>query len=438
MPKQKKLWSRMVEESGVRVRLFSRDGSRMIWYSIVKRREEYTDASGRVKRRTVKVEKSLETTSRGLAEERARELAAKIAEARLTGVRADTLTLGQLFDQYRRHKLPILSGAWARSATTRATLFLEAWGRELNVADIDHTRVALYCRKRRNLEVVSPGLEPDADGARRRGYREPQPVGDGALNAELRWLNSALNWACEFKTSGRSLLDRNPLPTNTTKRREIGWPTERNPRRPIASHERYTATMSHADDVDDAGRLRCILSLARFTGRREAAICKLWASDVLLSEDRIRATLAAEGMDERLAEHMPHGALRWRAETDKQGLLFVTPISADTRAELDIYLRGSPRVGDVPLFPAPRDPSKPIRRETAAKWLLRAERLAGQPKVKGGVFHPYRRLFASERRGLPDVDVAAAAGWKDPATMKKSYQQADAAGVLSAVLGRSE
>ena len=95
-------------------------------------------------------------------------------------------------------------------------------------------------------------------------------------------------------------------------------------------------------------------------------------------------------------------------------------------------------MGGVPRCPAHRDPAKPSRRETAAKWLLRAERLAGQPKVKGGVFHPYRRLFASERRGLPDVDVAAAAGWKDPATMKKSYQQADAAGVLSAVLGRSE
>ena len=418
MPKRKN-WSTTVEESGVRVRVYQRPGSSRLWYSIVR-----PDGS--------KIRKSLETSSRQLAEERARAIARSIAKAQLTGVTPETLTLGQLFDQYRRHKLPTLSGAWARSAETRIHLFEKAWGRDLAVRAVDQTRIMLYCQKRRNLEVVSPGLEPDEDGKRRRGYRKPRPVRDGALAGEFRWCHSAFAWGCGFtKPNGDKLLSSNPLAGEE-------WPTEKNPRRPIASHERYTATMSHVDDVDDAGRLRCILSLARFTGRREAAICKLWASDVLLSADRIRSALAAEGMDERRAEHMPHGAVRWRAETDKQGLLFVTPISADTRAELDHYLRGSPRVGDVPLFPAPRDPSKPIRRETAAKWLLRAERLAGQPKVKGGVFHPYRRLFASERRGLPDVDVAAAAGWKDPATMKKSYQQADAAGVLSAVLGRSE
>lgn len=138
-------------------------------------------------------------------------------------------------------------------------------------------------------------------------------------------------------------------------------------------------------------------------------------------------------MDERIAEHMPHGAIRWAAEHDKQGLLFISPISAKARAELDKYLRRSPRMGPVPLFPAPRGGSKSIRRETAARWLLKAEKLAGLPKIKGGVYHPYRRLFASERRHLPDLDVAAAAGWKDPATMKKSYQSADPAGVLSAV-----
>ena len=55
------------------------------------------------------------------------------------------------------------------------------------------------------------------------------------------------------------------------------------------------------------------------------------------------------------------------------------------------------------------------------------------PKLVGGVFHPFRRLFASERRHLPDIDVAAAAGWKDPETMRRAYQRTDAAGILQAV-----
>lgn len=425
MPKRKKQWSVMVEESGVRIRVFARPGSSRLWYSITR-----PDGS--------KVRKSLKTSSRAVAQERAKAIALEVAEARLTGVTPDTLTVGQLFDQYRRHKLPTLEGAWARSAQARMRLFEKAWGRDFSVRAVDQTRIATYCKKRRDLEVVSPGLEPDEDGKRRRGYRKPHPVRDGALDAEFRWLHSAFAWACDFvKPNGDNLLANNPLPKSPARRREIGWPKEQNARRPVASHERYTATMGHVDDIDERGRLRCILALARLAGRRESAICNLLASDILLSAERIRETLAGEGDDEARAQHMPFGAIRWRAETDKQGLLFVTPISEDARSELDLYLRRNPRVGDVPLFPAPKDPSKSIRRETAAKWLIRAEQLAGQPKVRGGVFHPYRRLFASERRHLPDIDVATAAGWKDPATMKKSYQQADPAGVLSAVVGRN-
>ena len=68
-----------------------------------------------------------------------------------------------------------------------------------------------------------------------------------------------------------------------------------------------------------------------------------------------------------------------------------------------------------------------------AKWFLNAEKLAALPKVAGGVFHPYRRLWATERKHLPDVDVCAAGGWRDPKTMHQSYVQADPATVLSVV-----
>jgi hypothetical protein len=71
----------------------------------------------------------------------------------------------------------------------------------------------------------------------------------------------------------------------------------------------------------------------------------------------------------------------------------------------------------------------------AKKWLLRAEKRAGLPKLKGGLWHPYRRLWASERKHLPDVDVAAAGGWKDTRALKLSYQKADPATVLKVVEG---
>lgn len=305
---------------------------------------------------------------------------------------------------------------------------LDAWGRGLDVLDLSQSHVDRYCQLHRSLEVVAPGLRLNEDGSRPVGYREPKPVQDGALDAEFRWLASALNFAVQHRASGHRLLAENPL-------KGLQTPKEKNPRRPVASHQRYMATIEHADTVDPDGRFRCILALARFTGRRESAIYQVGASDLLLSADRVGRALAEAGMDERLAEHMPHGAIRWAAGSDKQGLLFVSPISRQAREEVERYLQKNPRVGDVPLFPSPADAERPISREMAAKWLARAEKLAGVPKLKGGAFHPYRRLWASERKHMPDVDVAAAGGWKDTQALRLSYQHADPATVLRVVEG---
>ena len=421
-PKKPKHWSKILEEAGQRIRVYERPGSGALWFSVMQ--------GGK------KARKSLQTGDRTLAEQRARAIARELARAHLTGedLRCG-ITLGQLFTQYHLHHIPTLSAARQCEAEARIEMFTEAWGADMSVADVGAAHIKAYCRKRRSLEIISRGRKTGPEGRRSRGYRTPQPVRDGGLDAEFRWLNSVFNFAAEFKVNGRALLSSNPLPAQAKKRREIGWPKEKNPRRPVASHQRFLETMEHVETVDPDGRLGCILALARFTGRRESAICAIRASDLLLSEERIRAALAEAGLDERRVRHMPHGAIRWAAENDKQGFLFISPISADTAAALETYLRQNPRVGDVPLFPAPRDHSKPIRRDTAAVWLVRAEKLAGLPKLKGGVFHPYRRLWAMVRKSLPDIDVAAAGGWTDTQALTLIYQEADPVGVLLAVNG---
>ena len=344
-----------------------------------------------------------------------------------------SLTLGNLFAMYQRHHLPTLSDARQREAQARMTMFADAWGRDLRVADVDASCVKVYCRMRRSLEIIAPGCRLTNEGKRKVGYREPKPIRDGGLDAELRWLNSVFNFAVDHRVDGKPLLDRNPLPKGSKKRRSIGWPKERNPRTPEASHHRFLATMKHVKEVDPAGRLGCILSLARFTGRRESSIVSLRASDLLFNEERIRSALAEGGMNEGLVSSMPHGAIRWVAEHDKQGVLSVTPINRDAREAVDAYLRRTPRVGALPLFAAPKDTARHVSRHTAAKWLLRAEKLAGQAKFAGGVFHPYRRLWATERRHLPPHDVAAAGGWTDTQALTLIYQKATPAGVLAAV-----
>ena len=266
-----------------------------------------------------------------------------------------------------------------------------------------------------------PGaLAPHLDG------REATGVRDGTIDGDFRWLRSVFNFARHHKIAGRPVLSVNPL-------EDLVWPKEKNPRKPIASHERYTRTQEHTDTVDPEGRLRCILALARLTGRRESAICGLRASDVLRDDVAVAKELAEAGMDERIASHMPHGAIRWSAERDKEGSLFIAPLSEQAREELDRYLRKNPRVGDVPLFPAACNGQRTMRRDVAARWLLKAEKMAELPKLQRGVYHPYRRLWASERKALPSKDVAHAGGWKDIETMLGSYVQSDAATVLRVV-----
>ena len=259
-------------------------------------------------------------------------------------------------------------------------------------------------------------------------HRTRKVVRAGTVNSDFQWLSSVFNWARKHKVEGHRLLQDNPL-------HDVDWATEQNVRRPIASHERYTKTLEHVDAVDRGGRLRCILTLARHTGRRENAICQLRASDILRTEKDVGAALSALGLDERQAQYFPNGSIQWRAETDKTGRYTVTPIRQDVREAIESYLRKDPRVGDVPLFPAPKDDTKPIRRDLTARWLLKAERLAELPKLAGGQFHPYRRLWATERKDLPVQDVAAAGGWKTVETVQRLYQLADGATTLAAVQG---
>jgi hypothetical protein len=393
--------SSAIEESGVRVRIFRRGVH--FWLDV-----RYDDKRSRV---------SAGTEDREVAESNARALAKEIATQQLLGVSSDNLTLGQLFAAYDQNKGYGLEGQWKRAIETRRKLFLTAWGESTPVTAISQTSVDAYSAARRKRFA-----EKLVDG-------KPRVLRDGALDCDFRWLSSVFNWGTRHKLpNGKRLLTHNPL-------HDCKWPREKNIRRPIASHDRFLRTLEKADRVDPRGRLRAILSLARYTGRRESAIIELRASDILLSRERLATELAAAGMDERLVDHMPHGAIRWSAESDKQGVLHITPISTDVRTELERYFAANPRgLSDVPLFPSVEHSDQPLSRSVATKWLVKAEKLAELPKLTGGIYHPYRRLWATERKNLPDVDVAAAGGWTGVKAMRLAYQQSTPTGVLAAVL----
>lgn len=60
-------------------------------------------------------------------------------------------------------------------------------------------------------------------------------------------------------------------------------------------------------------------------------------------------------------------------------------------------------------------------------WMLQAEESAGVEPFEGGVWHPYRRRWGTDRKHLPDEDVAAAGGWASAEAMNRSYAQAETA-----------
>jgi integrase len=256
------------------------------------------------------------------------------------------------------------------------------------------------------------------------GEADRTPVRTRSVEADLKWLRWVFNWAAKWRTpQGHYLMRENPV-------RGYEIPTEKNPRRPVASQDRFEAIRKVSDDHQmelrwNGGReqqrsyLSELLDIVNGTGRRISAVCQLRYHDLRLAEG-------------------PYGSIRWPADTDKQGRETVVPMSPQVRRAIDRCTQDRPGIGSAPLFPSSKDPAEPMTRHLADKWLREGEQLAGLVPQKGSLWHAYRRKWATERKHLPDVDVAAAGGWKNTVTLRTAYQQADAATILRVVLEAGE
>ena len=60
------------------------------------------------------------------------------------------------------------------------------------------------------------------------------------------------------------------------------------------------------------------------------------------------------------------------------------------------------------IFAGERTLDQPMDRHLFDKWLHVAERKAKVPQLEGGLWHPYRRKCATERKNHSLKDVAAA------------------------------
>lgn len=193
----------------------------------------------------------------------------------------------------------------------------------------------------------------------------------------------------------RYLLSFNPL-------KGVRLPREKNPKRPVETYDRYLRLMTVAGEADS--RLPLALTLAESTGRRVGAILKLRRSDLDL-------------------DRLPHGRIRFRAEHDKTGHEQWVPLGAEARRMALAHLTS---VASAEwLFPGDRKPEKPVCVSVMSRLLRVAYEEAKLPTLEGGLWHPWRRKWATERKGMPIKDVADAGGWQDTATLLESYQRSD-------------
>ncbi len=401
MPRRRKLWMYSAGRRGRRVVVYEREPGG----NIQARTWDRHACGGRGGMRRL----SLGHTDRERAKEYAEEQAALLARGRAE-LQAGRVTWDRLFRLYLRHQTPEKAKPSRKNDERAAVMWLAFLGPQSEPSKLRPQEWQSFIRLRRSGAIDARGCAvPEGDRS---------PVRDRTVEYDLKWLRAALNWGCRWRDQeGRPLLREDPA-------RGLEIPRERSPRQPVASTDRYEALLRAMQEAASAGDyrmslLRDLFVIVAGTGRRLSAVCQLTYADLQL-------------------DSYHHGAIRWPAATDKTGRESVVPMAPEVRAAVDRILRERPGIGSAPLFPSCSDASLPVSRHLADKWLRAAEVLAGLEPQEGSLWHAYRRGWATCRKHLPAVDVAAVGGWAGPHTLQLVYQKADPETMLQVVLGGNE
>ncbi|WP_420449776.1 tyrosine-type recombinase/integrase [Candidatus Palauibacter sp.] len=291
----------------------------------------------------------------------------------------EPLTLDRLFDIYGEEVTPAKSERSQRYDRVATKMFVGFFGKGRKPATLSRRDWDRFIQARRAGKI----------GPSRR------PVSDRTIEYDLRFLLAVLNWAARSRDEdGRLFLDSNPL-------RGLKVPKEKNPTRVVLMEAEYEALLQASTAMD--WRFRVALVIAHETGHRIGAIRQLRWSDI--------DTEAA--------------VIRWRGEHEKTGYGHRTPVTAEVLAVLQEARTHNPGIGDVPLLPAPANPSTCISRSLARGWWKKAEGLARLEPRRGRGWHSLRRKFASDLMNQPLKVLCELGGWKTARTVLQCYQRAD-------------
>src|SRR6202022_255996 len=292
-----------IGERGCRVRLFekTRGGGfhRAVWIA----------GAGEDRR-------SMNTTDREEALRLGRLLLAEVLKGEGQALPRTPLTLGELWRRYSSECAEYLDNRERTrdDSEARSRILLGYFGEDFRVEDFSRDHQRAFERARQAGGIVT--TKGDVMGKTRARSAES----DTAL------LHAMLQWATTVRMpSGAFLLQRSPL---------LGVKRihEKNKKQPVATWERYEATVAamqklHADSEDD-DRLRWVrmelaLFLAERTGKRLGSIRQLRWEDF--------------GFERQV--------VYWRAEADKKGYKWEVPMPADFFEAVRTFQRAIGAVG---------------------------------------------------------------------------------------------
>lgn len=397
------LWTYTAGRHGHKVRVYQREDRKNLYVSVWEQGRE--------------VKRSLGHSDTQRAMDYADDLSGELRKGEKV-VGTEKPTVARVFALYQEHRTPD-KGSYSQKADARhATLWTHVLGAGFDLSTLSRRQWDAFLRNRRSGAISAKGRPVPA--------KKRREVGERVLEKDCAWLRAVCRWATEFRDeNGCLLLERDPT-------RGLDMPKEKNPARPVATHDRVDAIRSvyHRVQMQVGGRLvesylPEVFEIVVGTGRRISAVCSLRMEDLELDP----------------TERTPWGAIVWPEDTDKMARRWRCPISAHVRKALEAATtkrarRG--RVGAGPLFPSAEDPDRPIDYGDAATWLRSAEKLAGLESQDGSLWHAYRRLWASSRKDLPDVDVAQAGGWASLEALKMAYQRPDDETMLRVVTHDAE
>lgn len=412
---KKGTWTCSLGKRGLRVRLFEKRKDGMFY------RATWIPGKGRSIA-------PLHTFDRSEAER----LGTKLLGAMLQGVSPEQgpVHLGELWSRFESDNGEFLNNKprTRADAEMRARVLKAYFGEDFDVRHLTsrHQHEYTQARQRGGIRVSERYVT--------------KPVRKRSVEADLVLLHQMLSWACRVPIgNGGRWLERNPL---AGVRRE----REKNPRRAVATWERFVATRTAMQQLADEARAQADRA------KRDAEATDIADERAMLDKKSARfeatqsrwvkmelALVLAEATGRRLGSirallwediNFARQRITWRAEADKKGVEWVVPLTPALAEELRQFQRKLGSIGGS-LFPAEQDLTKVMDRHLFDKWLAVAEAHAKLEKLPGSLWHAYRRKWASERMHHPLKAVAQSGGWKDTTTLLTSYQHADEATLFS-------